>query len=82
MEADARLQQQRDHIAELKEAKDHAEHEVEMIIEQTQLDLDDEDDTMTLQFDKLQREQVDDLNAQLHVTTKCALGCSACRMCL
>jgi hypothetical protein len=71
-EAQAEAAAQEEALHELREAKRHAERDFEMVIEQTENDLDEDDETMTLQFDKLQREQVDGLRAQLNVATRCA----------
>jgi galactokinase len=47
-----------------------AQREFGYIMEQTQLDLDDEEATSKLQIDRLMREHVEHLRAQLHIHTR------------
>jgi hypothetical protein len=70
--AEEELQQQKQVVYDLRKEKERAEHEFSRVIEQTQVDLDEDDGTIKLQVDKLQREHVEGLNSQLHVYMRCA----------
>jgi hypothetical protein len=56
----------------LRVQNDLAQREFGYIMDQTQLDLDDEEATSKLQIDRLMHEHVDHLHAQLHIHTRFA----------
>ena len=66
------MRQKDDEICALRAGAERAEREFAAVIEQTQMDLDDDDDNMRMQIERLQRETVEGLNAQLHVYMRCA----------
>ena len=63
----------RGELAALRGQKDDAQREFDYVMEQAQLDLDDEEATGKMQMERLMRDHVEGLNAQLHVYTRYAI---------
>jgi hypothetical protein len=70
---DIEYKQMQEELDGLRTQNASAQREFNFIMEQTQLDLDDEEATSKLQIDRLMREHVEHLHAQLHVYTRCVL---------